>query len=325
MTYPQLLHHGMGIACYMVSYNIDTCKIISGLFLAISDGILENDAFKHTFGDLHNTTWTQLLLDFQFFDNLEDHIWALRRRFVLGAADWLAGNNGSRENDKEVYGYSDAQWEYVWETMLVDGAWAVPSIMDHQGNKIKDNLAPEMMMKYIAHDLRCHIIVFDLVLDNIQFFSGNQLKLNNVVFDSPLLMYATGSHFQAVMQQDHEYFINLARELDPSKGGVTEPTIGLSVGSNEGIYTEPSKGPDMESSKAESSRAADTVPKRLNSEDPCYTTGDDEEKKRQTNTSPQVIAATDEEVEDQYSQSFGKDSGDMLDDMEFEMVSKIRK
>ena len=88
---------------------------------------------------------------------------------MLGAADWLAGNNGSRENDKEVYGYSDAQWEYVWETMLVDGAWAVPSIMDNQGNKIKDNLAPEMMMKYIAHDLRCHIIVFDLVLDNIQF------------------------------------------------------------------------------------------------------------------------------------------------------------
>ena len=47
------------------------------VFLAISDGILENDAFKNTAGDLHNTKWTQLLLDFQFFDNLDDHIYGL--------------------------------------------------------------------------------------------------------------------------------------------------------------------------------------------------------------------------------------------------------
>ena len=35
------------------------------------------------------------------------------------------------------------------------------------------------------------------------------------------------------------------------------------------------------------------------------------------------MAATDEEAKDQYSQSFGKESG--VDDMEFEMISKIRK
>ena len=169
------------------------------MFLAISDGILDNDAFKHTRGEKHNTTWTQLLLDFQFFDNLEDHIWVLRRRFVCGAADWLAGNNGSLENDKEVYGYDDVQWQYIWETMLVDGAWAVPDIMDEHGNKIKDNLAPEMMIKFMAHDLRCNIIVFDLVLEKIQYISGNQLKSNNVVFDSPLLVYATGNHYQPVI------------------------------------------------------------------------------------------------------------------------------
>ena len=70
------------------------------------------------------------------------------------------------------------------------------------------------MIKYMAHDLRCNIIVFDLVLDQIQFISRNQLKINNVVFDSPLLVYATGNHYQSVMQQDHEYFINLARQLE---------------------------------------------------------------------------------------------------------------
>ena len=40
------------------------------------------------------------------------------------------------------------------------------------------------------------------------------MKLNNVVFESPLLLYATGNHFQSVMQEDHEYFINLAKELE---------------------------------------------------------------------------------------------------------------
>ena len=109
--YPQMLHLGMGIACFMVSSIVYIFDILCSLSLAVSDGILENDAFKHTAGDLHNITWTQLLLDFQFFDNLEDHIWALRRKFVLGAADWLAGNNGSLENDKEVYGYNDEQYE----------------------------------------------------------------------------------------------------------------------------------------------------------------------------------------------------------------------
>ena len=37
------------------------------------------------------------------------------------------------------------------------------------------------------------------------------------------------------------------------------------------------------------------------------------------------MASTDEEDEDQYSQSFDRDSGDMVDDMEFEKISKIRK
>ena len=187
----------------------------------MADGILENNAFKHNTGDMHNETWTQLLLDFGFFDDQENHIMDLRRRFVLGAADWCAGNNGSLRNDKEILGYTDTQREYIWNTMLVDGAWAVPGITDAEGNVIKENDAPELLIKFIAHDLRCHIIVFDLVLDRIQFISGNHLKQNNVVFESPLLLYATGSHFQSVFQYDHEFFINLAKELETANSPVS--------------------------------------------------------------------------------------------------------
>ena len=115
---------GMGIVFYMVRNIISHFCVLSLLLVAISDGILNNDAFKHTDGDIHNSTWTQLLLDFKFFDDVEDHIMDLRRRFVLGAADWMAGNNGSMQNDKLLFDYTDAQWEYIWCTMLEDGAWA---------------------------------------------------------------------------------------------------------------------------------------------------------------------------------------------------------
>ena len=65
---------------------------MSLLLAAISDGILNNDAFKHTAGSANNDTWTQLLLDLKFFDDTDDidHIMELRKRFVFGAADWMA-------------------------------------------------------------------------------------------------------------------------------------------------------------------------------------------------------------------------------------------
>ena len=113
---------------------------------AISDGIEENDAFRHTIGDTHNKKWTQLLLDLGFFDENANHTMDLRRKFVCGASDWLAGNNGSLRNDKEILGYNDLQWEFIWNTMLVDGAWAVPGITDSNGNLIKENLAPELYL-----------------------------------------------------------------------------------------------------------------------------------------------------------------------------------
>ena len=211
------------------------------LIIAITDGIMENNAFKHNRGELQNETWTNLLLDLGLFDESEDQTMELRRRFVFGAADWLAGNNGSLRNDKEILGYTDTQWEYIWNTMLVDGAWAVPGITDAEGNVIKENDAPELLIKFIAHDLRCHIIVFDLLLDRIQFISGNHLKQNNVVFESPLLLYATGSHFQSVFQYDHECFINLAQDLDKgnavvnnqSGSGTNKPGQSKNIGSGQ--------------------------------------------------------------------------------------------
>ena len=193
------------------------------IFVAISDGILNNDAFKHIAGETNNETWTELLVDLKFFDDIEDHTKHLRRRFVLGAADWMAGKNGSLQDDKLLFDYTDDEWEYVWMTMLEDGAWNVSSIKDGEGNLVKPNYGPEILIKFIAHDLRCHIIVFDLHHDRIQFVSGNHLKSNNVVFDSPLLVYATGNHFQSVMQVNHEFFINYAKELEAENKDINLP------------------------------------------------------------------------------------------------------
>ena len=158
----------------------------------------------------------------------------LRRRFVLGAAEWMAGKNGSKQNNKELFEYTDTEWEFIWTTMLEDGAWAVPSIKDNQGNFVKENDAPEILIKYIAHDLKCHIIVFDLLLNRVQFLSGNHLKDNNVVFDSPLLIYTNGGHFQSVFQTDHSFFVSYARDLEaendlliipPSAPTQPQPTV----------------------------------------------------------------------------------------------------
>ena len=138
----------------------------------------------------------------------------MRKIFVLGAKEWMAGKNGSKQNDKLLLGYSDMEWDYIWTTMLTDGAWSVSPLRDEEGKIVKENDAPEILIKYIAHVLMCNIIVFDLKLKRIQFLSGNHVKDNNVVFQSPLLLYNTGGHFQSVMQKDHEYFIRLARMLE---------------------------------------------------------------------------------------------------------------
>ena len=141
----------------------------------------------------------------------------LRRRWVSGGKEWLSGKHGSKENDKEIFGYSDTEWDYIWSTMMADGAWSVPQITDNHGNPIKDNLAPELLIKFVAHDVRCHIVIFDLALNIVQFCSANHLKDNNVIFDAPILLYTTGTHFQALFPLNHDYFVQYARNLDFSQ------------------------------------------------------------------------------------------------------------
>ena len=133
---------------------------------------------------------------------------------MIGSREWLAGKQGSLENYKETFDYSDSEWEYIWSTLLNDGSWDVPHIKDSAGNIIKENYAPEMLLKFIAHDLRCHIVVFDLQLGITQFCSANRLKENNVLFDSPLLMYYTGNHFQSVLPNNHASFIDITNRLE---------------------------------------------------------------------------------------------------------------
>ena len=110
------------------------------LLAAIADGILDNDAFKHCVEENKNESWTQLIKDLKFFEDVDEHTMYLRRR--------------SKQNDKLIFGYSDSEWEFIWTTMLEDGAWAVPCIKDSDGNTIKENFAPEILIKYIAHDLK---------------------------------------------------------------------------------------------------------------------------------------------------------------------------
>ena len=159
-------------------------------------------------------SWTTLLKELRIYDVDTDPVTFLRNKLVWGASEWLAGMHSSKENEKVKFGYTDLEWEWIWSLMNEDGAWAVPTLRDHEGKYVKENFSPEMLIRYAAHEIRCHIVVIDLQLTRIQFCSGNFLKDNNVVFNSPLIMYATGSHFQSVFQKDHDYFIQLANELD---------------------------------------------------------------------------------------------------------------
>ena len=193
---------------------------------------MNNDALKHNVRDhgreKSNGIWTELLSKLKFYDNThENHNLFLRTRWVLGAAEWLAGCHGSKQNEKESFLYSDKEWNWIWETMLEDCAWSVPGIKDVFGNVVKENLAPELLIKYIAHDLQCHIITIDLVLRQVQFCSANHLKANNALFDSPIIIYCTGNHFQAVFPKNQEYFIKYAEKLEERNNSIPLPSSSL--------------------------------------------------------------------------------------------------
>ena len=176
--------------------------------------MLNDDALKHSGADDLNQTWVQLIQKLKVWEDMDNHLMYLRTRWVLGCSEWLAGMHGSKENDKEKLGYTDDEWTFIWSTMAEDGAWAVPPIKTTNGEIIRQNNAPELFIKYIAHDIQCHIIVIDLSLNRVQFCSANHLKDDNVKFDSPLLLYTTGGHFQAVHQKNHEFFVKFVDDLE---------------------------------------------------------------------------------------------------------------
>ena len=169
---------------------------------------------KHNKGEQPNKSWTKLLKELNLDGDFNNNTSHLRTKWVFGASESLTGKNGSKINYKDALGYTDDEWYFIWSTLLEDGAWDVPSIKDSTGEIVKENFAPEMFIKYIAHELQCHIIICDLKLNRVQFCSANILKDNNLAFDSPLLLYTTGSHFQSVLPQNHRFFEVYAKQLE---------------------------------------------------------------------------------------------------------------
>ena len=153
----------MLISWYVITtvISVDTKLFILS---ALIDGIENNEAFRHIPNEKKQESWTELLQDLRFSEEMDEneHIRYLRNRFVIGASEWLAGNFGSKENNKSNLGYSDSEWNWIWTTMLEDGAWAVPSVKDDHGNTVKENYAPEILIRFVAHELRYNIIVLDL-------------------------------------------------------------------------------------------------------------------------------------------------------------------
>ena len=180
--------------------------------------------------------------------NSKDYATNLRRRWVFGAKDWLAGHNGSLQNLKQVFQYSDNEWEYIWSTMMEDRAWSVPAVTDSFGGFLKENYAPEMMIRFIAHDLKSHIIIFDLQLGSTQFCSANYLKKGNLSYENPIVLYYTGTHFQTVVPKDRSQFIRMALQLEAENDGQTKSSQSIDpVPSIEAKLTDTNK----DSTKAE--------------------------------------------------------------------------
>ena len=192
------------------------------LMHAVADIMLQKEAKKTRDANVQERNSADLSRDLRIYNFSGHNTTVLRKRWVLGASDWLAGKHGSLNNLKNIFQYTDDEWNFVWSTMICDKAWNVSGLKDLAGNVIKENFGPEMLIRYIAHDIRCHIIVFDLQLEVLQFCSGNYLKDNNVIDSSPLLMYCTGSHFQSLHPKYPEYFCELAAKLESGEDGLTK-------------------------------------------------------------------------------------------------------
>ena len=177
--------------------------------------------------------------------NRKNYTSYLRHGWVVGAKDMLAGKYGSLQNFKDIFQYLDSEWNYIWSTLIQDKAWDVPHIKDIEGNILKHNYLPELLIKYIAHAIKCHIVIIDLQLGMKQFYSANNLKRNNAKFDLPILMYYTGNHLQSVHILDHKYLIAYAKcqdsELEVDNGPTIENDIATIKARDENLPQEKMK------------------------------------------------------------------------------------
>ena len=73
-------------------------------------------------------------------------------------------------HEKLKFGYSDREWELIWSMMEEDGVWDVPSLKDNNGKFLKENFAPEMLIRYAAHELKSHIIALENTVLLWKFF-----------------------------------------------------------------------------------------------------------------------------------------------------------
>ena len=95
-----------------------------------------SDVVKDTLKQDLTRSQTKHLEDLGFGQTFfnQDYIKNLRIKFVVEASEWLAGKYGSKQNEKSNFGYNDEEWEWIWSTMIEDGAWAVPALTDREGN-----------------------------------------------------------------------------------------------------------------------------------------------------------------------------------------------
>ena len=90
---------------------------------------------------------------------------------VLEASEGLAGKYGANHNEKSNFGYTEKEWEWIWSSMMEDGAWAVPGVTDSSGVVVKENFAPEILI-FFTSDLYLLRINLYIRLFKISFSSG---------------------------------------------------------------------------------------------------------------------------------------------------------
>ena len=145
-------------------------------------------------------------------DDNKTKVVKMRAAFVQHAEQVLCGREGSSQNLKEIYNYTDTEWVYIWSLLRSPGTWEVPDITDDDGKVVKLNQAPEMMLLAIADYLQADIVVFDLHNKTVQRNLANSCREGNKLWRQPLLLYYNrqGTHYQSLLSQDTEGFVSFS-------------------------------------------------------------------------------------------------------------------